>query len=49
MFHLAGLDHVALTVRDQKRSLEWYQRVLGMERRYEEAKGSYDSSLALSL
>ena len=42
MFHLAGLDHVALTVSDQKRSLEWYQRVLGMERRYEEATGADD-------
>jgi catechol 2,3-dioxygenase-like lactoylglutathione lyase family enzyme len=42
MFHIAGLDHVALTVSDQKRSLEWYQRVLGMEGRYEEARGADD-------
>src|SRR5258708_8752832 len=42
MFHITGLDHIALTVRDQKRSLEWYQRVLGMERRYEEANGEDD-------
>ena len=42
MFQMAGLDHIALTVRDQNISLEWYQRVLGMERRYEEAKGADD-------
>lgn len=42
MFHIAGLDHVALTVRDQRRSLEWYQRVLGMERQYEEARRTDD-------
>lgn len=42
MFTLAGLDHVALTVRDQKRSLAWYQQVLGMEQRYEEANGPDD-------
>ena len=42
MFQMAGLDHIALTVRDQHISLEWYQRVLGMERRYEEANGADD-------
>ncbi len=42
MFHITGLDHIALTVRDQNISLEWYQRVLGMERRYEEANGADD-------
>lgn len=42
MFHIAGLDHIALTVRDQNISLEWYQRVLGMGRRYEEANSVDD-------
>lgn len=42
MFQMAGLDHIALTVRDQNISLEWYQRVLGMERRYKEANGADD-------
>jgi catechol 2,3-dioxygenase-like lactoylglutathione lyase family enzyme len=42
MFQIASLDHVALTVKDQNISLEWYQRVLGMERRYEEANGAKD-------
>lgn len=42
MFHMIGLDHVALTVKDQKRSLQWYQQVLGMERQHEEAQGAGD-------
>lgn len=42
MFQIIGLDHIALTVRDQERSLAWYQRVLGFERRYEEANGADD-------
>lgn len=36
---LEGLDHVALFVRDPRRSAEWYQDVLGLERRHEEAWG----------
>ncbi len=42
MFHITGLDHIALTVRDQERSLEWYQRILGMQRRYQEGSGPQD-------
>lgn len=30
-----GIDHVALSVRDVERSVEWYIDVLGFERRYE--------------
>jgi catechol 2,3-dioxygenase-like lactoylglutathione lyase family enzyme len=33
---LEGIDHVALAVRDVKRSAKWYIDVLGFERRYEE-------------
>jgi catechol 2,3-dioxygenase-like lactoylglutathione lyase family enzyme len=29
---LEGLDHVALLVRDQKRSIAWYRDVLGRSR-----------------
>lgn len=36
---LQQLDHVALTVSDLRKSTEWYQRVLGLERRYQEAWG----------
>lgn len=40
-FKLDHIDHVALTVRDVKRSVAWYKEVLGLERRYEEAWGDY--------
>ncbi len=33
---LAGIQHVGLTVRDVELSAEWYQRVLGLERQFEE-------------
>lgn len=38
---LEGLDHVAITVRDPLTSMAWYQDVLGLERRFEEAWGDY--------
>jgi catechol 2,3-dioxygenase-like lactoylglutathione lyase family enzyme len=41
MFSLDGLDHVALTVRDQSTSMAWYRDVLGLERRYQEVWGDY--------
>lgn len=34
MFKLDHLDHVALNVRDLEHSAEWYQKVLGLTRRY---------------
>jgi catechol 2,3-dioxygenase-like lactoylglutathione lyase family enzyme len=34
-FELAGIDHVALAVRDVERSARWYCDVLGFERRYD--------------
>lgn len=39
MFTLNHIDHVALTVKDMSRSIQWYQEVLGLERRYQEAWG----------
>ena len=33
--HLEGIDHVALSVRDVKRSAQWYIDVLGFERLHE--------------
>jgi catechol 2,3-dioxygenase-like lactoylglutathione lyase family enzyme len=47
MFRIEGIDHVALTVRDGRRSVAWYQNVLGLERRYEEAWGDYPAVLGV--
>jgi catechol 2,3-dioxygenase-like lactoylglutathione lyase family enzyme len=33
---LAGIQHVGLTVRDVEASAEWYTRVLGLERHFDE-------------
>ena len=35
MFDLEGIDHVALAVRDARRSAQWYIDVLGFEPRHE--------------
>jgi catechol 2,3-dioxygenase-like lactoylglutathione lyase family enzyme len=49
VFQVIGLDHVALTVRDPKRSSEWYQRVLGMEQRYQDVwSGPHDPIMVCS-
>jgi catechol 2,3-dioxygenase-like lactoylglutathione lyase family enzyme len=39
MLRVEGIDHVALTVRDVRRSVAWYRDVLGLERRYEDVWG----------
>ena len=31
-FHLNFIDHVAIRVKDQQKSIEWYNKVLGLER-----------------
>lgn len=36
MISVDHLDHIALTVSDVRRSVEWYRSVLGLERRYEQ-------------
>lgn len=41
VFRVDGLDHVAMTVRDVARSVEWYQAVLGLERRHESVWGDF--------
>ncbi|MEY2527597.1 MAG: hypothetical protein QOE73_2368 [Verrucomicrobiota bacterium] len=35
MFEHEGIDHVALSVRDIERSVQWYMEVLGFEKRHE--------------
>jgi catechol 2,3-dioxygenase-like lactoylglutathione lyase family enzyme len=41
MFKVEQIDHIALTVADVERSIAWYRDVLGLERRYQEAWGSF--------
>jgi catechol 2,3-dioxygenase-like lactoylglutathione lyase family enzyme len=36
-----GIDHIALAVRDVTASAQWYQDVLGLERRYQDVWGDY--------
>ena len=36
---LDALDHVGLLVSDIDRSIEWYERVLGLERAYQDVSG----------
>lgn len=42
---LETLDHVGLAVSDIDHSVEWYGRVLGLERAYQEAWGDYPAVL----
>jgi catechol 2,3-dioxygenase-like lactoylglutathione lyase family enzyme len=44
-FHVQGLDHVALAVRDQQVSDSWYRDVLGLEREHADEWG--DTPIAL--
>jgi catechol 2,3-dioxygenase-like lactoylglutathione lyase family enzyme len=44
-FHVQGLDHVALAVRDQQVSDGWYRDVLGLEREHADEWG--DTPIAL--
>jgi len=39
MIQIQHLDHIAITVRDVKRSRDWYCDVLGLEQRYAEVWG----------
>lgn len=48
MLQLEGIDHVALAVRDVKRSVEWYQRVLGLRRMYENEWGDFPAVVGVA-
>lgn len=37
--NLRGLDHIAISVKDVQKSVQWYCEVLGLERRHKEAWG----------
>ena len=41
MFQTEGIDHVAILVRDVAASAEWYQDVLGLERRHQDVWGDF--------
>jgi catechol 2,3-dioxygenase len=47
MFKIEGIDHVAFIARDIERSVVWYQRVLGMERIYEDVWTGQGDPIAL--
>lgn len=54
MLSLEQIDHVALTVTDLKRSIAWYQDVLGLERKHQDEIGDepaflYAGGTALAL
>jgi catechol 2,3-dioxygenase-like lactoylglutathione lyase family enzyme len=49
MFSVEGIDHIALAVSDVERSVAWYQEVLGLERRYEEAWGNFPAMVGVGL
>lgn len=46
-FEIQGFDHVAIAVRDLAASREWYARVLGMERRFEDEWGEVPSVMCV--
>ena len=47
MSDLEGIDHVALAVRDVTRSVQWYQRVLGLERRHADVWGDHPAIVGI--
>jgi len=47
-FQIEGLDHVAIAVHDLASSREWYARVLGLERRFEDEWGDVPSVMCIA-
>ena len=47
MFTLDGIDHIALTVRDLGRSLDWYRNVLGLQRRHADVWHDYPAVVGI--
>lgn len=45
MFQLEGIDHVAIAVRDVRRSVDWYQNILGLERRHQDVWGDHPAMM----
>ena len=40
MIRISGLDHVAIPVSDVERSILWYRKMFGLERRFEKEWGT---------
>lgn len=49
MIRIECIDDVALTVRNVARSVEWYQSVLGLERRYADVWGECPAVLGVGM
>ncbi|MGH7600309.1 MAG: VOC family protein [bacterium] len=47
MIKIDHIDHVALAVKNLEHSRKWYQEVLGLERRYEEAWGEVPTMMCV--
>jgi catechol 2,3-dioxygenase-like lactoylglutathione lyase family enzyme len=47
VFDIHGFDHVAIAVRDLAASRDWYARVLGLVRRFEDEWGDVPSVMCL--
>jgi catechol 2,3-dioxygenase-like lactoylglutathione lyase family enzyme len=47
MFDLECIDHVAITVRDVRRSVVWYEEVLGLRREFEEQWGDHPAFVGI--
>ena len=45
--NLQHIDHIAITVKDVEKSIDWYKNVLGMERRYEDVWGLMPAIVAV--
>ena len=47
MIKIDGIDHVALAVRDVRRSVAWYEQVLELERLHEDVWGDFPAVVGL--
>lgn len=47
MIRITALDHVAIPVSDMERSIDWYQKVFGLTRRFEAEWGTEPAFLCI--
>ena len=48
MFKVQGVDHVALAVKDVRKSVEWYQEMFGLNRLYEDVWGDFPGVVGIA-